>query len=175
MTKVYTTRVGNGPFPTELLDETGERIRSIGHEYGATTGRTRRCGWFDATILRLSARINGLTSIALTRLDILDSFDLLKICTGYQLGDRVLSEFPIDPKTLDKCVPIYEDLEGWGAPTTGVRHRRDLPPNARRYVDRIAELTQTPASLISVGPRTGRHHRRLKYCHATQSQPAPTH
>ncbi|MSR82196.1 MAG: adenylosuccinate synthase [Candidatus Latescibacteria bacterium] len=152
VTKAYTTRVGNGPFPTELLDQTGERIREVGHEYGATTGRSRRCGWFDAPILRLSARINGLTSLALTRLDVLDTFPQLKLCTGYQLEDRVLNDFPLDPRALEKCVPIYEEVEGWNTPTTEVRRFGDLPAPARHYVERIAQLSRTPISLISVGP-----------------------
>ncbi len=152
VTKAYTTRVGNGPFPTELLDQTGERIREVGHEYGATTGRSRRCGWFDAPILRLAARINGLTSLALTRLDVLDTFPQLKLCTGYQLEDRVLNDFPLDPRALEKCVPIYEEAEGWNTPTTEVRRFGDLPAPARHYVERIAQLSRTPISLISVGP-----------------------
>ncbi|MBI2502673.1 MAG: adenylosuccinate synthase [Candidatus Latescibacteria bacterium] len=152
VTKAYTTRVGNGPFPTELLDQTGERLREVGHEYGATTGRSRRCGWFDAPILRLSARINGLTSLALTRLDVLDSFPQLKLCTGYQLEGRVLNDFPLDPRALEECVPIYEEVEGWNTPTTQVRRFGDLPLQARRYVERIAHLSRTPVSLVSVGP-----------------------
>ena len=152
VTKAYTTRVGNGPFPTELLDETGERIRDLGHEYGATTGRSRRCGWFDAPILRLSARINGLTSIALTRLDVLDTLERLKLCVNYQCGDQVLDEFPADPRVLAECKPIYEEVEGWCCPTTQVRRTDDLPANARYYIERIAALGRVPVSLISVGP-----------------------
>jgi adenylosuccinate synthase len=150
--KAYTTRVGNGPFPTELLDQTGERLREVGHEYGATTGRSRRCGWFDAPILRLSARVNGLTSLALTRLDVLDTFPRLKLCTGYQLGGRVLNEFPLDPRDLERCAPLYEEVEGWNTPTTGVRRFADLPAPARHYVERVAQLSRTPVSLVSVGP-----------------------
>lgn len=152
VTKAYTTRVGNGPFPTELLDQTGERIREVGHEYGATTGRSRRCGWFDAPILRLSARINGLTSLALTRLDVLDTFPKLKLCTGYQLDGKAQNDFPLDPRALERCLPIYEEVEGWNTPTTGVRRFADLPAPARLYVERIAQLSRTPISLISVGP-----------------------
>jgi adenylosuccinate synthase len=152
VTKAYTTRVGNGPFPTELLDQIGERIREVGHEYGATTGRSRRCGWFDAPILRLAARINGLTSIALTRLDVLDTFPKLKLCTGYQLDGKTQQEIPLDLEALERCVPIYEEAEGWNTPTTGVRRFADLPAPARHYVERIAELSRTPVSLISVGP-----------------------
>jgi adenylosuccinate synthase len=152
VTKAYTTRVGNGPFPTELLGAEGDRLRSLGHEFGATTGRARRCGWFDAAILRASSRINGLTSIALTRLDILDELDSLKLGVGYRCGDQVLEEFPADPQVLEQCEPIYEELEGWKAPTTGARRFDDLPPQARAYVKRVSELSRAPVSLISVGP-----------------------
>jgi adenylosuccinate synthase len=137
VTKAYMTRVGNGPFPTELH---------------ATTGRARRCGWFDATIARMSARVNGLTGLALTRLDILDTVESLKLCTAYRYGDQVLQEFPVDPRVLDKCEPIYEEVAGWCAPTTGARSVADLPAAARAYVDRIAELSRTPVAYISVGP-----------------------
>ena len=152
VTKAYTTRVGNGPFPTELQDETGDQIRALGHEYGATTGRSRRCGWFDATILRLAARINGLTGLALTRLDVLDTFERLQVCTGYQCDDKVLDEFPSNPRTLAKCTPIYEEVEGWCCSTNEVRSFSSLPKNARKYVERIAELGRTPVALVSVGP-----------------------
>ncbi len=152
VTKAYTTRVGNGPFPTELDDENGERIRAIGHEYGATTGRSRRCGWFDAPIVRLAGRINGLTSIALTRLDVLDTLERLKLCVAYDCDGTELSEFPSDPEQLENCKPIYEELPGWQTETTSARRFNDLHPNARRYVDRISELTGRPVSLISVGP-----------------------
>ena len=152
VTKAYTTRVGNGPFPTELLDGEGDRIRELGQEYGATTGRPRRCGWFDALIVRRSTRINGLTSLALTRLDILDSLESLKLCVGYRCGDEILEEFPSDPRVLARCAPIYEEMEGWCAPTTEVRRFADLPKQARSYVERISELSRAPVSLISVGP-----------------------
>lgn len=152
VTKAYTTRVGNGPFPTELMDGDGDRIRELGHEYGATTGRPRRCGWFDATILRMAARVNGLTSLALTRLDVLDTVETLKVCTAYRCGDEVLEEFPADPQILERCEPVYEELEGWCAPTTEARRVADLPAKAQAYVDRITDLSRTPISLISVGP-----------------------
>ena len=152
VTKAYMTRVGNGPFPTELLDDEGERIRELGQEYGATTGRARRCGWFDATISRMAARVNGLTGLALTRLDILDPVERLKLCTAYRHGDQLLEEFPADPRILDKCEPVYEEVEGWCAATTGARTFADLPAGARAYVRRIEELSGTPVSLISVGP-----------------------
>tara|TARA_B100000686_G_C16799672_1_gene985051 strand:- start:503 stop:1783 length:1281 start_codon:yes stop_codon:yes gene_type:complete len=152
VTKAYTTRVGNGPFPTELLDEEGDRIRELGQEYGATTGRPRRCGWFDATILRRARIVNGLTSLALTRLDILDSLDRLKVCVGYQVEGDLIEEFPTDPRVLERCEPVYEELSGWCSPTTEVRIADELPAQARKYVDRISELIGVPINLISVGP-----------------------
>ena len=150
--KAYMTRVGNGPFPTELTGAEGDRIRELGQEYGATTGRPRRCGWFDATIARFSARVNGLTSLAITRLDILDTVERLRICTAYQWGDQILEEFPADPRVLEQCEPVYEEVEGWCAPTTEARSYDQLPEGARAYVDRLSELSRTPVSLISVGP-----------------------
>ncbi len=150
--KAYTTRVGNGPFPTELLGAAGDHLRDLGHEYGATTGRPRRCGWFDAPMLRYSRRVNGLTSMALTRLDVLDTMTGVKVCTGYQYGDAVLDEFPADPNVLAACIPIYEDLEGWCCDTTKVRRFANLPDNARTYIDRLSQLTGVPVSLVSVGP-----------------------
>jgi adenylosuccinate synthase len=152
VTKAYTTRVGNGPFPTELTGEEGERIRALGKEYGATTGRPRRCGWFDGVIVRLATRINGLTSLALTRLDVLDTMEQLKVCVGYRCDGKVLEEFPGDPRVLARCEPIYEDMEGWCVPTTGVRRFDDLPAKAKAYVERLSELSRAPVSLISVGP-----------------------
>lgn len=152
VTKAYTTRVGNGPFPTELTGPEGERIRELGHEYGATTGRPRRCGWFDALPVRRAARVNGLTSLAVTRLDVLDTLERLQVCVGYRSGDSILDEFPANPRVLATCTPVYEELEGWRTSTHGVRRLADLPAAARRYVDRIAELSRAPVSLVSVGP-----------------------
>lgn len=152
VTKAYMTRVGNGPFPTELHDDEGERIRELGQEYGATTGRARRCGWFDATIARMSARVNGLTGLAVTRLDILDTVERLKVCTAYRFEGQVLEEFPADPRVLAKCEPVYEEIDGWCAPTTEARTVADLPAKAMAYVERIAELSRTPVAYISVGP-----------------------
>lgn len=151
VTKAYTTRVGNGPFPTELPGREGDRIRELGSEYGATTGRPRRCGWFDATILRRARLVNGLTSLAVTRLDILDTVDRLKLCTGYRLEGETVEEFPMDSGVLERCAPVYEELPGWCAPTTGARSIEELPEAARRYVGRISELSGAPVSLISVG------------------------
>ncbi len=152
VTKAYTTRVGNGPFPTEMLGEEGDHLRALGNEFGATTGRPRRCGWFDGPIVRTSTRLNGLTSIALTRLDTLDTLEHLKLCVAYQCGSEVLQQFPSDPLMLERCEPIYEEVEGWNTPTSQIRRYQDLPPLARAYVDRIAELGAAPISLISVGP-----------------------
>jgi len=149
--KAYTTRVGGGPMPTELKDKTGEFIRERAHEYGATTGRPRRCGWFDAVAGSFSAKVNGFTSIALTRLDVLDAFDSLKICTGYKLDGDILGNFPSDLAILGKCQPVYEELPGWQTPISDIRHHKDLPSQARRYVARLEELLSCPASVISVG------------------------
>jgi adenylosuccinate synthase len=150
--KAYTTRVGNGPFPTELNNEMGQRIRDIGHEYGATTGRPRRCGWLDVVIVRMARRINGLSSIAVTRLDILDEIPELKICTHYTYKGQRVDHFPSDLNKLAECEPVYETLPGWQKPTSDIRKYADLPDAAKRYLDRITQLSQTPISLVSVGP-----------------------
>ena len=150
--KAYTTRVGNGPFPTELTGEMGNRIRDIGHEYGATTGRPRRCGWLDLVIVRMAVRINGLSSIAVTRLDILDELEELRICTHYLRDGKRVEHFPSDLKILSECEPVYETLPGWQTPTSHIRTFADLPEKARDYLDRITELTETPISIVSVGP-----------------------
>ena len=149
--KAYTTRVGGGPMPTELKDKTGEFIRERAHEYGATTGRPRRCGWFDAVAGSFSAQVNGFTSIALTRLDVLDAFDSLKICTGYKLNGDIVRNFPSDIAVLGKCQPVYEELPGWQTPISDIRHHNQLPSQARRYVARLEELLSCPVSVISVG------------------------
>ena len=150
--KAYTTRVGNGPFPTELHDELGDRIREIGDEYGATTGRPRRCGWLDLVIVRMATRINGLSSMAVTRLDILDQFEEIKICTHYIRNGQRVDHFPGDLNVLAECEPVYESLPGWQTDTTGARNFGDLPANAQRYLNRITELTGVPYSIVSVGP-----------------------
>ena len=150
--KVYCTRVGSGPMPTELTDGTGDLIRETAHEYGTTTGRARRCGWFDAIAARFSNRINGFTRIAFTRLDILDTLPHLKICVGYQLDGKVIDFFPANIAALERCQPIYEELPGWQVPTTHIRQYQQLPPQARQYVERLAELTACPISFICVGP-----------------------
>ena len=150
--KVYCTRVGNGPFPTELLDETGQKIRDIAHEYGTTTGRPRRIGWFDAVAARFSCRINGLTSIALTRLDVLDTMPSLKICTGYELNGKHIDYFPASVAELDKCQPVYEEMPGWQKPITHVRKFKDLPKEAQNYVRRIEELMGCDVGMACCGP-----------------------
>jgi len=151
--KAYTTRVGSGPMPTELCDETGELIRERAHEYGATTGRPRRCGWFDAVISRFSARINGFSGGALTRLDVLDIMPSLKVCTGYKLNGETVTRPPSNWNHLAGCEPIYEELPGWQTDTSGVRRFDDLPPEARSYVGRLEEIIGCPIDIISVGPR----------------------
>jgi adenylosuccinate synthase len=153
--KAYTTRVGNGPFPTEITGELGDLIRNAGgpgeQEYGATTGRPRRCGWLDAVILRMSARVNGLSSIAVTRLDILDQMPELKICTHYLRAGREIRHFPADLEVLEACEPVYETLPGWMASTRQARAWKDLPAPARRYLERISELSGVRISMVSVG------------------------
>jgi adenylosuccinate synthase len=149
--KAFQTRVGAGPMPTELKDATGDAIREWGHEYGTTTGRARRCGWFDAVAAGLSTRVNGFNSIAVTRMDILDKMPHLKICTGYKTDGKVIKNFPASIATLEKCEPVYEDLAGWEKPTSDIRKYEDLPPNAKGYVERLEELIGLPVSLISVG------------------------
>ncbi len=153
VTKAYFTRVGSGPMPTELKDETGDLIRERGHEYGTTTGRPRRCGWFDAIGARFSTRINGFTGVAITRLDILDHLPRLKICIGYKLDGDIIAYFPSNVATLEKCQPVYEELPGWQAPTINVRQDEKLPTEARQYIARLEELISCPANLISVGAR----------------------
>ncbi len=151
--KAYTTRVGAGPMPTELFDETGELIRERAHEYGATTGRPRRCGWFDGVACRLSSQLNGFTGIALTRLDILDVFPSLKICTGYKVDGETITRFPSSIAFLERCQPLWEEVEGGECDISGARQFDDLPPQARSYVRRLEEIIGCPVDLISVGPR----------------------
>jgi adenylosuccinate synthase len=149
--KAYTTRVGEGPLPTELFGEMGERLRESGHEYGAVTGRPRRCGWYDAVAIRYSVRINGLDALALTKLDVLDGVDRLDICTAYRCGSQTLTEFPSDIARLASCKPVYETMPGWSSPTRGLRRFADLPEAARRYVSRLEEVSGVPVALISTG------------------------
>lgn len=153
VSKAYATRVGSGPCPTELDNELGEKIRERGHEYGTTTGRPRRCGWFDAAAVRYSARVNGATCIALTLLDVLSTFDTLEICTHYMVDGKELRTFPADAEILEKAVPVYEELPGWTEDISEIKSFGDLPANARKYVNRIAELIETPVCMVGVGPR----------------------
>ena len=151
--KAYCTRVGEGPFPTELHTSEGDHIREFGHEYGVTTGRSRRIGWFDAPMARLSNLVNGYTSVILTRLDVLDQMETISVCTGYRLDGEVVEYPPSGMTALLRCEPILEQLEGWQEPTNDFRHFQDLPDNARTYVHRLEELIGAPVSMLSVGPR----------------------
>jgi adenylosuccinate synthase len=151
--KAYCTRVGGGPMPTELYDETGQKIQQIAHEFGTTTGRPRRCGWFDGVAAAFSSRINGFTGIALTRLDVLDTFPKIKICTAYQLDGKTISEFPSSINELGRCQPVYTEMEGWMTPISDIREYRLLPQAARRYTKRLEEICRCPVKVVSVGPR----------------------
>lgn len=151
--KAYTTRVGNGPLPTELAGEMGERVRKLGNEFGATTGRPRRCGWFDSVVVRYAVRINGLTDLAVTKLDVLDTLDKLALCTGYVVDGEVHTEFPGDLTALESAEPQYEWMDGWRTPTSDARSLDDLPKQARRYLDRIEEMVAAPITYVSVGTR----------------------
>lgn len=150
--KAYTTRVGAGPFPTELFDAVGDAIQQKGAEFGATTGRRRRCGWLDAVVLKNAARLNGLTGIAVTKLDVLGGLDELKICTAYRYRGETLEEFPANLKVLAECEPIYETLPGWSEDISSVRQKAGLPDTTVNYLNRIEELTATPIDIVSVGP-----------------------
>ena len=150
--KAYTTRVGEGPFVTELFDETGERIRVQGHEFGTVTGRARRCGWFDSVIVKYAARVNGITSISFMLLDVLTGFDKIKICTAYKMGDKIINNVPASLEDLAKCEPVYEELDGWNEDITNIEKFEDLPENAKKYIARIEELIDVNIDLVSVGP-----------------------
>jgi adenylosuccinate synthase len=149
--KAYTTRVGDGPMPTELTGADGELLRQRGNEFGAVTGRPRRCGWFDAVVVRYAARVNGLDALALTKLDVLDGMAEIQVCTAYRAAGEVLTEFPADLGTLSACTPVLERLPGWRAPTAGIRTFADLPPEARAYVARLEALTGVPVAIVSTG------------------------
>lgn len=153
--KAYTTRVGEGPLPTELFGELADRLRESGQEYGASTGRPRRCGWFDAVVVRYSARINGLDALALTKLDVLDGLPEVHLCTGYRTPHGTLSEFPADLRVLAAAEPIYETLPGWSTPTKGATRFEQLPPEARRYIERLEEASGVPCAIISTGSDRG--------------------
>ncbi|TVV71355.1 adenylosuccinate synthase [Sphingomonas solaris] len=150
--KAYTTRVGSGPFPTELEDEIGQRLGERGHEFGTVTGRKRRCGWFDAVLVRQSAAVSGITGIALTKLDVLDGFEELRICTGYTVDGRHFDYLPPHPQDQAKAVPVYESIEGWSESTAGARSWAELPAQAIKYIRRVEELIRCPVALVSTSP-----------------------
>ncbi|MBC7413405.1 MAG: adenylosuccinate synthase [Herminiimonas sp.] len=154
ITKAYTTRVGSGPFPSELdtVDGVGKHLSAVGHEFGTVTGRARRCGWFDAALLKRSVQINGVSGMCLTKLDVLDGLSTLKICTGYRLGDEAVDIFPVGAEDAARCVPIYEEMPGWTETTVGAKSLAALPANARAYVKRIEELVGVPIDMVSTGP-----------------------
>ncbi|MGA9405768.1 MAG: adenylosuccinate synthase [Bacteroidota bacterium] len=151
--KAYSTRVGNGPFPTERTDGIGERLRAVGHEFGSTTGRPRRCGWLDMVSMKYSLGINGVQEIALTKLDVLDEFDEIKICTGYKKENRTMKSFPSDLQTLERVEPVYRPYTGWKEKISGAKKYSQLPRQAQRYIDAIATLSGVPVSIVSVGAR----------------------
>jgi adenylosuccinate synthase len=151
--KAYTTRVGGGPFPTELHDDLGEKIREVGGEYGATTGRPRRCGWLDFVALRHAVRINGLTGLIITKLDILDKIDTIKVCIAYEYKGERLTEFPKEPEILEKCTPVYEEVQGWNDNTVGITDFESLPGKAKEYIRLIEERLGVPVDLISTGQK----------------------
>ena len=152
ITKAYSTRVGGGPFPTELLDDVGELLRQRGQEFGATTGRPRRTGWFDAAALKRSIQLNGCSGLCITKLDVLDGVEAVKICAGYEVGGRISDILPVGAEELERCVPVYDELPGWMASTVGVKDYKDLPKAARKYLRRIEELCALPIDIISTGP-----------------------
>ena len=152
ITKAYTTRVGAGPFPTELFDDVGQGLGKRGHEFGTTTGRPRRCGWFDAVLVRQAVKVNGINGIALTKLDVLDGMDELKVCTGYRLNGKTLGHLPAATADQEQVEPIYETLEGWSESTCGARSWADLPATAVKYIRRIEELIEAPVAILSISP-----------------------
>jgi adenylosuccinate synthase len=152
ITKAYTTRVGGGPFPTELYDDVGRHLASRGNEFGATTGRARRCGWFDAAALKRSIQINGVSGLCVTKLDVLDGVETLQVGVGYRVGKETLDILPSGAEALAECEPIYEEIPGWTESTVGIRRHQDLPKNARNYLKRIEETCEVPIDLISTGP-----------------------
>ncbi|OKL37427.1 adenylosuccinate synthase [Domibacillus mangrovi] len=152
VSKAYTTRVGDGPFPTELNNEIGDRIREVGREYGTTTGRPRRVGWFDSVVVRHARRVSGLTDLSLNSIDVLTGIEKLKICTAYRYKGELITEYPANLRTLAECEPVYEELPGWTEDITGVKNLNELPENARHYIERVSQLTGIPLSVFSVGP-----------------------
>jgi adenylosuccinate synthase len=152
VSKAYTTRVGDGPFPTELHDEIGDTIREVGNEYGTTTGRPRRVGWFDSVVVRHARRVSGITDLSLNSIDVLTGIKTLKICTAYKYRGEVMEEFPASLKILAECEPVYEELPGWDEDITGVKSLDELPVNARHYIERVSQLSGIPLTIFSVGP-----------------------
>ncbi|MBY6037536.1 adenylosuccinate synthase [Fictibacillus nanhaiensis] len=152
VSKAYTTRVGDGPFPTELHDEIGNQIREVGREYGTTTGRARRVGWFDAVVVRHARRVSGITDLSLNSIDVLTGIETLKICVAYKYKGELMQEFPASLKVLAECEPVFEEMPGWTEDITGVKNLSELPENARHYVERISQVTGIPLSIFSVGP-----------------------
>lgn len=150
--KAYSTRVGEGPFVTELFDDEGEKLREIGHEYGATTGRPRRCGWLDLNVVKHAARINGLTDLVITKIDVLSAFDEIKVCTGYEIDGQIYDTIPASVEMIAKAKAVYETFPGWQCDITGIRTFEELPENCKAYINRIEEFTNTRISLVSVGP-----------------------
>ncbi|MBC8286510.1 MAG: adenylosuccinate synthase [Nitrospinae bacterium] len=150
--KAYTTRVGEGPFPTELSDADGERLGKVGHEFGATTGRPRRCGWFDAVVARYGVHINGVDALILTKVDVLDGFKTIKVCTGYKYKGKVFPDMPADPGVMANCEPVYAEFDGWSENTVGIQDHDKLPQNAKDYISRLSDLVETPFMMISTGP-----------------------
>ncbi|CUU51161.1 adenylosuccinate synthase [Clostridium beijerinckii] len=153
ITKAYTTRVGKGPFPTELLGETGDWIREKGHEYGVNTGRSRRCGWLDLVIIKTAVRVSGLTSLAVTKIDTLAGLEKIKVCVGYKFNNTVIDYFPASLEDLAECEPIYEEFDGWDDSVADVRSYDELPENVKKYLARISEFTGTRISIVGVGPK----------------------
>jgi adenylosuccinate synthase len=151
VTKAYTTRVGEGPFPTELHDDIGQKLREKGGEYGATTGRPRRCGWFDAVVVNHAIRVSGINEMTITKLDVLNDFDQIRICTGYRLNGKLIQYVPSNPDRLAEVKPVYEELEGWNTDIRGAKEISDLPRKARQYLRRIEKLTRTPVVMVSTG------------------------
>jgi adenylosuccinate synthase len=152
ITKAYATRVGSGPFPTELTEDTGEQLRQRGQEFGSVTGRPRRCGWFDAAALQRSVQLNGLTGLCITKLDVLDGLPTVRLCTGYRYEGRIVDILPFGADAVARCEPVYQDFPGWGQSTFGVRTWSGLPAGARSYLGTLSELAGVPIDLISTGP-----------------------
>lgn len=152
ITKAYTTRVGSGPFPTECHDEVGDRLRQVGNEFGSTTGRSRRCGWLDLVALKYAIRINGISNLALMKLDVLSGFDELKVCSAYKLDGQTIQDYPVSPGDLERCEPVYETFKGWKEPLTEVRALKDLPRYAQEYITYVGNQAGVPIDVVSVGP-----------------------